>query len=110
MIVNAGVLTTGCPVLKYRRNRDMKLTKEDYMRLPKERLAELLVEMDSHPIQDMREIPVMPTPKTKWGCDGTICTNPQMDCINCPRILHYNEISTSDSSGIEPLTAKQKEK
>ena len=29
----------------------MKLTKEDYMRLPKERLAELLVEMDSEVIQ-----------------------------------------------------------
>ena len=32
----------------------MKLTKEDYMRLPKERLAELLVERDNV------EIPVAP--------------------------------------------------
>lgn len=91
----------------------MKLTKEDYMRLPKERLAELLVEMDSHPIQDIREIPIVPTPgpKVNWWCDGTICTNPQMDCINCPRMLpHGFSINTSDSSGIEPLTAKQKEK
>lgn len=90
----------------------MKLTKEDLMRLPKERLAELLLEMDSHPIQDMREIPIMPTPgqKVNWWCDGNICTNPQMDCINCPRTLHYYNINTSDSSGTEPLIAKQKEK
>jgi hypothetical protein len=27
----------------------------------------------------------MPTPPSGWGCDGTHCTNPQMDCINCPR-------------------------
>lgn len=38
----------------------MKLTKEDYMRLPKERLAELLVEMDSHPIEPI-VIPQQPT-------------------------------------------------
>lgn len=29
--------------------------------------------------------PIMPTPPSGWGCDGTHCTNPQMDCINCPR-------------------------
>lgn len=29
--------------------------------------------------------PIMPTPLSGWGCDGTHCTNPQMDCINCPR-------------------------
>ena len=61
----------------------MKLTKQDYMRLSKERLAELLVEMDSHPIEPI-QIPVMPTTPSGWGCDGTVCTNPQMDCINCP--------------------------
>lgn len=62
----------------------MKLKKEDYMRLSKERLAELLVEMDSHPIEPIR-IPVMPTTPSGWLCDGIHCTNPQMDCINCPR-------------------------
>ena len=29
----------------------MKLTKEDYMRLPKERLAELLVERDNEKVE-----------------------------------------------------------
>lgn len=29
--------------------------------------------------------PIMPTPLSGYGCDGTYCTNPQMDCINCPR-------------------------
>lgn len=62
----------------------MKLTKADYMRLPKERLAELLVEMDSQLIEPI-QIPVMPTTPSGWGCDGVHCTNPQMDCINCPR-------------------------
>ena len=28
--------------------------------------------------------PIMPTPPFEWGCNGTHCTNPQMDCINCP--------------------------
>ena len=62
----------------------MKLKKEDYMRLPKERLAELLVEMDNHPIEPI-QFPVMPTTPSGWGRDGIHCTNPQMDCINCPR-------------------------
>ena len=29
--------------------------------------------------------PIMPTPPSGWGCDGKHCTNPHMDCINCPR-------------------------
>lgn len=61
----------------------MKLTKEDYMRLPKERLAELLVELNCEQVK----LPpvIMPTTPSGWGCDGITCTNPQMDCINCPR-------------------------
>lgn len=90
----------------------MKLTKKDFMRLPKERLAELLVELTSAPtITTELSLPIMPTPRISWGCDGTICTNPQMDCINCPRrILQGVSISTSDSSGIQPLVAKQDKK
>lgn len=38
----------------------MKLTKEDYMRLPKERLAELLAEMDNVKIEPI-VIPQQPT-------------------------------------------------
>ena len=62
----------------------MKLTKEDYMRLPKERLAELLVERDEKEFMP----PIWPDKPTQflpcYAPDG-ICTNPHMDCINCPR-------------------------
>ena len=44
----------------------MKLTKEDYMRLPKERLAELLVERDNEVIQPI-VIPESPAkPYEPW--------------------------------------------
>ena len=45
----------------------MKLTKEDYMRLPKERLAELLAERDNEVIQPI-VIPAQPaiTPNDPW--------------------------------------------
>lgn len=83
----------------------MKLTKEDLMRLPKERLAELILEMDSHPVKD-NNFPTFPSsPRQNWWCDGYICTNPQMDCINCPRRIRV-DFNTSDSSGATPLTAK----
>lgn len=38
----------------------MKLTKEDYMRLPKERLAELLAEIDNAPVEPIA-IPSLPS-------------------------------------------------
>ena len=74
----------------------MKLTKEDYMKLPKERLAELLVEMQEGPRLteeykkwkddlDKQLHEKYGRNPSVWGCDGTICTNPLMDCINCPR-------------------------
>lgn len=37
----------------------MKLTKEDYMRLPKERLAELLVERDNE-VEEIKVAPCVP--------------------------------------------------
>ena len=43
----------------------MKLTKEDYMRLPKERLAELLVERDNEVIQPIIISP-QPAPSEPW--------------------------------------------
>lgn len=59
----------------------IKLTKQDYMRLSKERLAELLAERDAQqPIQ----IPTMPQQPSGLVCDGTHCINPFHDCINCP--------------------------
>lgn len=69
----------------------MKLTKEDYMRFPKERLAELLAELVELDVIKNDKIEIQPsvtpsriTRPSGWGCDGTICTNPFHDCINCP--------------------------
>lgn len=57
------------------------MTKEDYMRLPKERLAELLVERDLKPI-----IPIYVGASHPFCYEENgVCTNPFHDCINCPR-------------------------
>lgn len=57
------------------------MNKKDYMRLPKERLAELLAE------RNLRDNISNPNTTPSLGCyspDGT-CMNPFHDCINCPR-------------------------
>lgn len=56
------------------------MTVEDYMKLPKKRLAELLVERDK---MGGIVLPVSPS-VAPYFCDGTHCTNPHHDCINCP--------------------------
>lgn len=68
----------------------MKLTKQDLMRLPKERLAEIIVEMQepltlTTPEKDVPHF--IPFQNTRPFCyePGGHCTNPQMDCINCPK-------------------------
>ena len=55
------------------------MTKEDYMHLPKERLAELLVEKDNQPR-------ISPAISNNWWCslNDRMCTNPFHDCFNCP--------------------------
>lgn len=67
------------------------MTIEDYMKLSKRRLAEMLVERDK--IDSQRQAPLMPYPypityesKPCYAPDG-ICVNPQRDCINCPRLF-----------------------
>ena len=68
----------------------MKLTKEDYMKLSKERLAELLVEMDNERPQNPLQNPPTYIPFTItndppcWSPNGW-CSNPYHDCINCPK-------------------------
>jgi len=82
----------------------MKLTKEDYMRLPKEQLAELLVERDERELT----LPPFVVPSVSM-CDGTHCTNPQMDCINCPRKTSGGTItSPNTATGISTLKAEGK--
>lgn len=74
------------------------LTKEDYMKLPKERLAELLVEKDNPFPQPTIYIPFNKTIPC-YDPDG-ICTNPQRDCINCPRCgTNIDVITTTDTTG-----------
>lgn len=41
--------------------------------------------------------PIMPTTPV-FGCDGIHCTNPQMDCINCPRRTTGGGFSTSSGT------------
>jgi len=54
----------------------MKLTKEDYMRLPKERLADLLVERDNEKVEPIVIPPInVPTPVypcTPWWKDNMV--------------------------------------
>ena len=63
------------------------MTKEDYMRLPKERLAELLAEKDK---LVMAPITIPSSPISPYSFDycplsGGACSNPFHDCFNCPR-------------------------
>lgn len=62
------------------------MKKEDYMKLPKRRLAELLEERDNE--QKLVSCPptvvLGPSNQSCLSPDG-ICTNPFHDCINCPR-------------------------
>ena len=46
--------------------------------------------------------PTMPTTPV-FGCDGTHCTNPQMDCINCPRKTTGGMFSTSSGTSTATL-------
>lgn len=52
--------------------------------------------------------PIMPTPPSGWGCDGTHCTNPHHDCINCP--FQYSSGGTittpNTASGTSTLKAE----
>lgn len=59
----------------------MNMTKEDYMKLSKERLAELLVERDLEGTCDMQPQSYDPRPLCGFG---GYCTNPFRDCVNCP--------------------------
>lgn len=49
-------------------------------------------------------LPIMPTPPSGWGCDGTHCTNPHMDCINCPIKTTGGITSPNTASGTSTAT------
>ena len=53
----------------------MKLRKDDYMRLPKERLAELLVEADNRPTIEFIPAPgIQPAPGVPMWPNGPLVT------------------------------------
>ena len=60
------------------------MNKNDYMRLSKERLAELLEERDNAAKQG-RVVYIPQENLIPCYAPNGICTNPQMDCINCPK-------------------------
>jgi hypothetical protein len=68
------------------------MDKKDYMRLPKERLAELLEQRDKADEVNRElmgrvmpsSIVVAPYTPPCYASDG-MCINPQMDCVNCPK-------------------------
>lgn len=73
------------------------MTKEDYMKLPKERLAELLEE-----IYSKRQYIFSPYMVFSSQChlpDGT-CMNPFHDCINCPRQWGSGGTTTTTNTNI----------
>lgn len=74
----------------------MKLTKEDYMRLPKERLAELLAEMDNEVIQPI-SIPTSP---------GTTQYIPYEPLKIGPTITYADSPNTNETKGDDNLYAQ----
>ena len=72
------------------------MTKEDYMKLSKERLAELLVERDSTPV-----IPISIGTYRPSCYEGGPCTNPFHDCINCPHQDSGGTYTTNTSMTIK---------
>ena len=72
------------------------MTKEDYMKLSKERLAELLANRDS--LIDKLFMIDNNTPYAIPPCySGGPCTNPHYDCINCPRKFNSGGITSPNS-------------
>ena len=77
------------------------MTKEDYMRLPKERLAELLAKKDW--LEEHRFAPYTVPYVQCYDKNGT-CANPFRDCINCPRQFgSEGNFTTTNISIEEPL-------
>lgn len=75
------------------------MKKEDYMKLSKERLAELLEERDNeskYPFYPLSPIPTVPNQGT---CPyGGNCTNPYRDCIGCPGPTTGGTFTTTDKT------------
>ena len=89
------------------------MTKEDYLKLSKERLAEHLVEQDKLLASRPTVIPYAITPAREPLCyePGGVCTNRFHDCINCPRLngTGFEYHTTSSWTGGEVKNFQDKE-
>ena len=79
------------------------LTKDDLMKLSKERLCELLLEEWSK-----KENTLVPFDFPSLGVadcyHGGKCTNPFHDCVGCPRQFSGNGTTiTTDGTNLQPL-------
>jgi hypothetical protein len=82
----------------------MKLTKEDYMRLPKERLAELLVELQETPTittPDPSPMPYTPPPSIPYDP----WRNPYNPYPYGPTITYADSPNTNETKGDDNLHA-----
>ena len=77
------------------------MTKEDYMKLSKERLAELLAERDAYPSGN---IPLPNDSRPLCGYGG-YCTNKFRDCVGCPGV--YYPTGTRTIATISDTALKQ---
>ena len=78
------------------------MTKEDYMHLPKERLAEMLAERDMAVAPISIPTPVYPVHFDYCPLCGGLCTNPFHDCINCPRhAIGFNTQSGTSTASLK---------
>ena len=83
---------------------------DDYMKLSKKRLAELLVERDAleQQYRVVKNLPIPTTPYEPPCYHGGICTNPFHDCINCPRYsMTGNTITTRTNVNTHELIQKE---
>ena len=83
------------------------LTKDDLMKLSKERLCELLLEeWSKNELPKPFEFP-LPYDIYNGGRDcfhGGPCTNPHFDCVNCPRqFTGGSTIISTNGTNLEPL-------
>lgn len=73
---------------------------QDYMKLSKKRLAELLAERDMHDyigsVGTFNPTEVVPC----WS-EGGYCSNPYHDCINCPKLSNNNNNTTTSTAGFK---------
>lgn len=73
---------------------------QDYMKLSKQRLAELLAERDMHDyigsVGTFNPTEVVPC----WA-EGGYCSNPYHDCINCPKKSSSVNTTTTGTAGFK---------